>query len=672
MNKLEQAREDHLKGNWQLADTAYEEILNEEPENADVLYMLATSKMTQNKLDVALDSIKKAIEINTQAPAFYQLKGSILARQGKVDDALADLETALKENPNLYQAQVLAGHIYYTKGIRKNSERHFRMAIKIDAKKPEAHINLAKLLIDEGDINTAINILRELEEKHPDQAAIKMTMGQAFIESGAYNYAENYFQQVLAMHPEYELAGLYLGITKLQTGDIKNAEQLIHTFNKQYKNTREGMAALGLLMFKQNNFQSAIGFFRNAIGKGFAPVSWRATFVESLAKIGQYQPAIDFYLNLEKSNKTNSTTFRLGELFELQGKVKKAKKQYKQIEKEDSKYIAAQLGLARNYLREEKFEKSEKHSRNVLNINGKHAEGLLLLLTTLLNQGDQDKSLKILESLNYDEYADAYKKSFRLQHGLILDNQEEYKKAYEVFTDVSKQQQQRESNYRPMSKQDVKTIAKFKTKIDDKRKEPVFIIGSQNTNISNFIMWLYKQGVVVLNDRMLSRGRDDILFGYQELKDLDKLKDEDVKKERNNYYEKVQAMINSKEQVLVADSMYINPYQFAIIKKIFPDAKVILLTRKEEDLELSEKAFGKEPLDVEQWNEAKQQIEDMELNLIKVNIDKWLENDKNLIEKLSDVFEKDLSKTKDAEPKYWQKNYFPKDHWKNYKKQLGK
>ncbi|VAW36310.1 hypothetical protein MNBD_GAMMA01-1087, partial [hydrothermal vent metagenome] len=315
MNKLEQAMEDHKQGNWQQADTAYAEIISEEPENAEVMYLLATSQMSQNNLDDGLVTIEKAIEINPKAPAFHQVKGDILARLGQADAALKALKKALKDNPNLYQPHIVAGHIYYTKGIKKDAEKHFRMAMKIEPNNAEAQTCLAKIFIDDGEVQTGINMLRNIEQQHPEQASVKMMMGQAYIENGAYNFAENYFKKVLAMHPDYGLAGLYLGVAKLHTGDVKNAEKLIYTFNQQYQNTREGLAALGILMFKNNRFRAAAEYLRNAIGKGLAPMSWRAAFVESLARLGQHQPAIDFYTSLEKKNNNKVAIFRLGELY---------------------------------------------------------------------------------------------------------------------------------------------------------------------------------------------------------------------------------------------------------------------------------------------------------------------------------------------------------------------
>ncbi len=672
MNKLDQAMEDHKQGNWQLADKAYNEILLEEVDNSDVMYLLATSQMSQNKLDLSLSTINKAIELNNKAPAFLQLKGSILARQGNKEEAIKALASALKENPNLYQAHILAGHLYYEKGDKKQALKHFAMAKKISPELPEAQVNLAKIELDAGEIQKAIDILRTVEQKHPEQASVKMMMGQAFIENGAYSFAENYFQKVLAMHPDYQLAGLYLGIAKLNSGDEENAQKLITAFNQQYPNTKEGVAALGLLMFKNNRFRAAIEYLNNAIGQGLAPVSWQAALVESLARLGEYEKAIGFYERIARRFDDKNAEYRLAELFELDGKTGKAKKHYKKTDQSDSKYIASLLGLTRCYLLEEKFEKAEKKVKKVLEKNAKHAEAILLFLTSLLNQEKEKAALKVLESLEYSNYNDVYKKTFRIQHGLILDKQKKYKKAMKVFNDKSKKEEERKiQKLHPLSEEELKLVKSFETHIDDDKKDPVFVIGAQSTSINQFVTWLNKSKVTVLNDRLISLGRPDLLYGQQQVSVLKDLDDDKVRLERKLYFQKARVLMTALiENSLFVDCMYLNPLQMTLVKKFFPNAKIVLLSRKEGDIKLNQKVFGKEPIEAKDWEKHKNQVIAMDLNVLEVNVDKWEEGDKDTLKQLSVVFEKELTKDKNEKVKYWRKNMFTKNHWKNYKDEL--
>lgn len=671
MNKLDQAMEDHKKGNWDAADKIYEEILLEEPDNAEVLYLLAISKNSQNQLDEAEEIIEKAIKINSNAPAYMQTKGMILARKGKSEEAIEVLSSALNENPNLYQSHITIGHLYYQKGSKTEAEKHFKMAIKVDEKQVEGHLNLAKVLIDQGDAQEAINLLSEIEKEHPEQTSIKMMMGQGFIERGAHSFAESYFQKVLAMNPEYDLAGLYLGVAKIDTGDMENAEKLIAAFNKEHPNTKEGVAALGILMFKKNNFRVAANYLYNAIGEGIVPMSWRVALVESMAKLGQIDSAIMLYEEEGENIKYKDTNFRLAELYELKGKTKKAKKQYKKTKKEDSKYIASLLGLSRCYLVEEKAKKAEKTTDKILERNEGHAEGLLLKLTSLLFQDKKEKALKILKSIDYEKYSDVYKKTFRLQHGLILDKQAKYEKALKVFMDRNKKEGSNVVKVNLLNEKETQAIQQFEQQCDDERSDPVFIIGAQSTAINEFSYWLHQQGVPVLNDRLISKGRPDILYAEREIDVLTNADQEMVKTERALYHEKAKTMLGA-ELTTFADCMYINPKQVAIIRKFFPKAKVLLLTRDTQDISFNQRVYGEEPINAKDWQAVKEQVFSMGLDMFEIDIDNWFTNKEETLKIVGHVFNKNLSYKEKQTTKYWRKKYFKKDHWKNYKQFLEK
>ncbi len=673
MNKIEQAMDDHKKGNWEQADNAYEEIITEEPNNADVIYLLAVSQMSQKKFDDALITIEKAIQIEKKAPAFLQLKGSILARLGRGDEAVEALKNAIEENPSLYHAHVSLGHLYYLKGEKDKAEKHFKSALKVDEEKIEAQVNMARLWIDQGSVEKALKTLKEIEEKHPEQGSVKMLMAEAFLESGAYSFAENYYQKVLAMHPENDLAGLYLGMAKIKTGDLENAEKLIVAYNNQYPNTREGTAALGLLLFTKNRPRLAIEYLRKALSSGIAPLSWKHAFVESLAKLGQADAAIKFYKETKSPLIDKIKNCRLGELYELKEEFDKAKQKYKKVKNNNSKYIASLLGITRCYLQEEKFEKAEKKIKQVLSVRPEHAEATLLFITTLLQQDKIKKALKKLQTINYEKIADIYKKTFRLHHGLILDKLEKYKKAQKVFTDKSKHQEKVTQKADLLTEQELKQARDMTSLIKDQLKDPVFIVGLQSTGVNNFVTWLYKQKVIVLNDRLISLGRPDVLFSKHEVLSLSELGEEGVGVERQKYHKLANGLKGTKKSnEFFADSMYLNLNQLTTIKKIFPQAKVVLLTRDKKDIKLSQEVFGEEPITSKQWNKAIEQVKALGLNIIEVDTDKWLDNDKETMNTLEKVFEKRLKQTADNQTNYWQKTLFPKDHWKNYKKLMDK
>ena len=147
-----------------------------------------------------------------------------------------------------------------------------------------------------------------------------------------------------------------------------------------------------------------------------------------------------------------------------------------------------------------------------------------------------------------------------------------------------------------------------------------------------------------------------------------------VRLERKVYHQKTKTLLGEaiEENTQIVDSMFINPYQLRIVKKFFPQAKIVLLTRNTADIWLNQQTFGKEPIDSKEWNEATNQIISMELNLIQIDLDDWLSNKKETIQELEKLFGTELKPYKSDKIKYWNQTLFPAGHWKNYKQFLGK
>lgn len=669
MKKIEQAMEYHKQGNWAQADSIYKDILQQDPQNAEVMSLIASSKMSQNKLNEAITEIDNALKIDEKG-LYFQIKGNILAKAGQIEKALEMLNLAVKKNPNLYQSQTLSGHLHYAQGNRDEAENYFKMALKIQEEEPEAIVGLAKVYIDDGFVNEGIGLLSKIEKRQPNRSSVQMMLGQAMWEQGRFDFAQKYFEKVLATHPDFGLAKLYLGLSKLKTGDEKTAEKNIYSFNRDNPHNKEGIAAIGLLMFHYNCYPETVEYLNTAIDGKTAPQSWRLAYYDSLAQTGEIDQAIAFYEEIEKKHKDKKYTIKLAELLEKRQLFIQAREKYNQVESDNEQYIFALLGIARCYLKEENIVKAEQLSQQARTKDIFSGEAVQLYLTSILLQGKDEEALEVLKSLKLENYNDMFKKSFSFQQAMILDKQGKYAEAFDIFN--QKQRNGLENTNKQVTEKELKNIQAIKTIQFDNRVDPVFVLGLQSTGINDFSQWLYGNGLLVLNDRMHSEGRQDILSKFIDVDELVDIEDNIVKIERKKYYQKAKVLVSAlNEKSLLVDSMYINSYQAAIIKKCFPRAKVILLTRNSPDIWLNQKMLGQEPIDSTQWNETKNQLLTMGLNLTQIDYDLWQKNDEETINELSKIFDKELTHYDPKELNYWQKTLMDKDHWKNYKQFLG-
>jgi tetratricopeptide (TPR) repeat protein len=668
MNKLEEAKKHHINGNLEQAEDCYNELLLEEPKNIDALNLLSTLKLSQNKLDEALEKIERALELDGTKPRLHQTKGSVLAQKGNINQAIECFKKALHENPNLYGSQVALGNIYYFKGDKQKAKQHYELGNKISDKHSESYIGLAKLYMVEGDIDSALSTLKKVEVSKENQLSIQRMMAILFLEKGLFQDAEVYLEEILKVYPHEVVSSLYLGLAKLQAGEFELAESLIFDFYQKNTNSSDGLAAVGLLMFHKDNFQLAIEYLEKAIGTGMVPWSWKEALYEAKVKIGGVGSALEFYNNLDFAN--SKTNFRLGELYQLNGEEQKARNQFKKIDKSDSFFISATLNIARSYLSENKKEKANNFYMKVLKLIPNNSESKLFEINYLLELSDTKGALKIIESINKKVYDDSFNRSVDLIHGLFLDKEKRFKEAMELFNKL--QSNEETHNFKKITENEVNSVSKLESILEDGRKEPIFVLGLESTGISLFSNWLQSNKLNVFDDRLKGKGRNDILSQLVEISIFSHLDDNNERLERKKYFQKAKT-VNSElsNDDLIVDCMNINVFQIALIKKFFPKAKTVLLSRNTPDIWLNQKILSKELIDSSEWNETKNQLISMGLNLIQIDFDLWQENDKQTFDILAKVFDKKLIQNGKGEQKYWERTFFAKNHWKNYQQFLG-
>ncbi|WP_407702803.1 MULTISPECIES: tetratricopeptide repeat protein [Thiorhodovibrio] len=86
----------------------YRAILAAEPEDADALHLLGLAAHQAGDHETAESLIRKAINIERSNPAYYLNYGQVLKKFGRLYDALAAYDAALKISPEFFKAMSIA------------------------------------------------------------------------------------------------------------------------------------------------------------------------------------------------------------------------------------------------------------------------------------------------------------------------------------------------------------------------------------------------------------------------------------------------------------------------------------------------------------------------------------------------------------------------------------
>lgn len=145
----------------------YREALRRQPDLWPAQHKLGVALGESGQLDEAAEALRRAADMATDATALNDL-ALIYQRQGKLREA----------------TQVL------------------RRAIELDADFPQAHNNLAGILIEAGDHTGAEAALRNAIRARPDFAATHYTLANLLGSLGEFQEARYHFEKVLKLTPD--------------------------------------------------------------------------------------------------------------------------------------------------------------------------------------------------------------------------------------------------------------------------------------------------------------------------------------------------------------------------------------------------------------------------------------------------------------------------------------
>jgi Flp pilus assembly protein TadD len=148
--RLEQAVAHHQAGRLDVAEGAYSEILDSDPEHPDALHFFGLLRFRQGRGEEAVDLIERAIEINPRFAGFRYNLGNVLCELGRTEDAV----------------------------------EHYRAAAELEPANSAIRNNLGNVLAECGRYDEAVAVLRDVVAARPDFAGATFNLASALLESG--------------------------------------------------------------------------------------------------------------------------------------------------------------------------------------------------------------------------------------------------------------------------------------------------------------------------------------------------------------------------------------------------------------------------------------------------------------------------------------------------------
>lgn len=365
----------HQQGDVNAAEQQYHQILKHEPQNADVLHLLAILYGQKSDFIQASEYMEQALALSPESPSFHNSMGNILKNLKNITKAREHFQKALQLNPNSVSANNNLASILIQAQQYDDAIAYYRKALEIQPNFIDAHYNLALVLLQQNNEDAALTHLQTCL-KLDDQYFPAMTrLGQIAMHHQNFDDAKNWLEQSTKLFAGDADALANLGAAHVKLGEFKQAERILNQAIELDPKHYEAHFNLGCIFLNQQNPQAALSHFMSVMTE---------------------HPSPELYYNI-------------GVIYMYQDRHRDAINFLKQALSLDSQYFDAEMNLGVTFLKMEHYNDAVKHFNAALKISPNNSE-VEYILAALTGEQSPGQAPEEYVTHLFDQYAPYYEK----------------------------------------------------------------------------------------------------------------------------------------------------------------------------------------------------------------------------------------------------------------------
>jgi len=206
--------------------------------------------------------------VSTESTAVqFNQQGEIYLSQGKLEEAIASCEQALKIHPNFAPAYKTLGNALQAQGRMEEARHWYAKAIEIEPNFAEVYANLGSLGAQQQKWQEAIGFYQKALAIKPNFAGVYRNLAKVFGQIGKPEEAQQCWYQAFSLEPEKVAPGEHLNMGDAFFRQEKFPEA-IACYDRAIKlnpNVATAYQNLGEALKKQGKLEEATAYYRKAI-----------------------------------------------------------------------------------------------------------------------------------------------------------------------------------------------------------------------------------------------------------------------------------------------------------------------------------------------------------------------------------------------------------------------
>jgi tetratricopeptide (TPR) repeat protein len=196
---------------WKSTRTLFEHTAKVTRENYMAITMLGSLLAKEGKLDDAMENYRTALHDKPGFPEAHFFLGNALDQQGKLDEAIAEYKQALWFKPTQEQTHIFLGVALAKQKKYDEATAHYLAALNLNPESAVTHNNFARLLHTQGRLDEAIEHYSTALKLDPSLAQAHNNLGILLLQSGSLAEGTAQLREAMRLNPgnaetEYNLA----------------------------------------------------------------------------------------------------------------------------------------------------------------------------------------------------------------------------------------------------------------------------------------------------------------------------------------------------------------------------------------------------------------------------------------------------------------------------------
>ncbi len=192
------------EGNFVEAEKQWTKLLDLFPQNPAIWSNRGNSRVSQNKLDLAIADFNRSIELLPDRPDAYLNRGTALEGLGKWTEAIADYQYLLTLDPKDAMGYNNLGNAYGGLGEWDAAITNYLKASEIAPNFAFARANYALALYQTGQTAESLRTLKNIVRKYRDFADPRAALSAVLWQDGQTGEAESNWVSVIGLDSRYK------------------------------------------------------------------------------------------------------------------------------------------------------------------------------------------------------------------------------------------------------------------------------------------------------------------------------------------------------------------------------------------------------------------------------------------------------------------------------------